>query len=146
MKRFITKKPVVIGATIAVAISAAVAGYAYFTASGEGTGSATVGSATPIDLSSPLVGDLYPDGADVPVTVTIANGGSAAQYVNTVSGTVRDSGGCDGDWFEIDSITYQDTIAANGSDTAGTSIRMLDSGTNQDACQGASLTIDWSSN
>src|SRR5215211_4130863 len=146
MKLFITKKAIAIVASFAVAIGAAVGGYAYFTAGGEGTGPATVGEATPIDLSSPSVGDLYPGGDDLSVTVTIANGGSSAQYVNTVSGTVRDSGGCDGGWFEVDPITYQDELAANGSDTAGTSIRMLESHTNQDACQGASLTVDWSSN
>lgn len=147
------KKLAVIAGGLAV-IAFAGAAFAYFTNSGSGTGSASVGSSSEIELSSPLVGDLYPDGADVPVTVTIDNPGSGAQYVDTVSGVVEtDDNGtpapaddCLGSWFEVDDIVYQDTIAAGGSDTAGTNVRMNDSGSNQDACQGDTLTITWSSN
>lgn len=149
------KKLAVIAGGLAV-IAFAGAAFAYFTNSGSGTGSASVGESSEIALSSPLVGDLYPDGADVPVTVTISNAaGSGAQYVDTVSGVVEtDDNGtpsdatddCLGSWFEVDDIIYQDTIAAGGSDTAGTNVRMNDSGGNQDACQGDTLTITWSSN
>jgi hypothetical protein len=147
MKVFSKRTWVVLGLVAAVAALASVGAYAYFTAAGSGTGSASVGSSDAIELSSPLVGDLYPDGADVPVTVTISNaGGSGAQFVDTVSGVVADNGACLGSWFEVDPIAYQDTIAAGGSDTAGTNVRMNDSGTNQDACQGLTMTINWSSN
>jgi hypothetical protein len=129
-----------------VAAMASVGAYAYFTATGSGTGTATVGSASNIQLSSPVVGNLYPAGADVPVTVTITNPGSGAQFVNVVSGVVADNAGCLGAWFQVDDINYADTIAAGGSDTAGTNVRMLDSGTNQDVCQGKTMTINWSSN
>jgi hypothetical protein len=139
------KKLAVLVATLAV-LAMAGAAFAYFTATGSGTGTATVGSASNIVLSSPTVGNLYPAGADVPVTVTINNPGSGAQYVATVSGTVADNGTCDGDWFVVDSITYNNTLAPGASDTAGTNVRMLDSGTDQNACQGLSMTINWSSN
>ena len=147
------KKLAVVAGGLAV-LAFAGAAFAYFTNSGSGTGSASVGSSSEIALSSPLVGDLYPDGADVPVTVTIDNPGSGAQYVDTVSGVVEtDDNGtpstaddCLGSWFEVDDITYQDTLAAGGSDTADTNVRMNDSGSNQDACQGDTLTITWSSN
>jgi hypothetical protein len=142
-----SKKGIALLAALVVAIAAAVGAYAYFTASGTGTGTASVGMADTIALSSPLVGDLYPDGADVPVTVTIDNAaGSGSQFVDTVSGSVADNGACLGAWFEVDDITYQDTIAAGASDTAGTFVRMLDSGTNQNACQGLTMTINWTSN
>jgi hypothetical protein len=139
------KKAAVLAAAAAVALTAGAA-FAYFTASGSGTGSATVGSASNITLSSDAVSGLFPAGADVPVTVHVTNPGSGAQYVDTISGSVADSGGCLGAWFQVDSITYQDTLAAGASDTANTAIRMLDSGTNQNACQGLTLTINWSSN
>ncbi|MGH2795609.1 MAG: hypothetical protein ACRDKG_15055 [Actinomycetota bacterium] len=139
------KLAVVAGGLAVVAFAGAA--FAYFTNSGSGSGTASVGSSSEIALSSPLVGDLYPDGADVPVTVTISNAaGQGAQFVDTVSGSVADNGDCLGSWFEVDDIVYQDTIAAGGSDTAGTNVRMNDSGTNQDECQGDTLTINWTSN
>jgi hypothetical protein len=141
-----SKRTVVLLGVLAVAVFASVGAYAYFTASGSGSGTASVGSSSGILVSSPLVGDLYPDGVDVPVTVTIENPGDGSQFVDTVSGVVEDQAGCLGSWFEIDDITYQDTLAAGASDTADTNIRMIDSGTNQDACQGLTLDIDWSSN
>jgi hypothetical protein len=137
---------VLFGVIAAVAALASVGAYAYFTANGSGAGTATVGESSGILLSSPEVGDLYPDGADVPVTVTIENPGSGAQFVDTVSGVVEDNGLCLGSWFEVDDIVYQDTLAAGASDTADTVIRMVDSGTNQDECQGDTVDITWSSN
>jgi len=140
------KKLAAIAGGLAV-LAFAGAAFAYFTNSGSGDGTASVGESSEIALSSPLVGDLYPDGADVPVTVTISNAaGSGAQYVDTVSGVVEDSGTCLGTWFEVDDIVYQDTLAAGASDTAGSNVRMIDSASNQDACQGLTLDITWSSN
>jgi hypothetical protein len=133
-------------ATLTVVAFAAVGAYAYFTAGGSGTGSATVGSASTIALSSAPVGTLLPGGADVPVTVTIHNPGSSAQHVGTVSGTVADNTGCLGAWFAVDSVNANVTVAAGDDETADTNVRMIDTGTNQNACQGKSMTINWSSN
>lgn len=124
----------------------AVGAIAYFTASGSGTGTATVGSASPIQLSSPTVSTLYPGGTDVPVTVSITNPGAGAQRVGTISGTVVDNLTCSGSWFQVDSIAYDTTVAPGATATASTNVRLLDSGTNQDACQGQTMTINWSSN
>ena len=140
------KKKAIVLAVAVLAIALGTGAYAYFTSTGSGTGSATVGSSSGIQLSSPSVGTLYPGGADVPVTVTIHNPGSGAQFVNQVSGTVADNAGCLGSWFQVDTVTYANTLAAGASDTASTNVRMLDSGTNQDVCQGKSMTINWSSN
>jgi hypothetical protein len=66
--------------------------------------------------------------------------------VNVVSGTVATNGSCLGSWFQVDPVTYASSLAANGTDTASTKVRMTDSGTNQDVCQGKTMTINWSSN
>jgi hypothetical protein len=126
-------------------VTAAVGAYAYFTNSGSGSGTATVGTSSGITLSGSPAQLLYPGGADRSVTVTITNPGSGAQYVGTVSGTVADNGGCDGDWFEVDPVLVGATLAPGASTTRSTVVRMLDSGTNQDACKNASMTITWSS-
>jgi ABC-type glycerol-3-phosphate transport system substrate-binding protein len=146
MSKHLTKKRVILLAIAGVGVALAAGAFAYFTASGSGTGTATVGSASNINLSSGPVSGLFPGGADVPVTVTISNPGGGAQFVNTVSGSVADNGGCLGSWFQVDPVTYADTIGPGSSDTASTAVRMLDSGTNQDVCQGLSMTVNWSSN
>ncbi len=146
MRKHLTKKRLILVAIAGVAAAAGTGAFAYFTASGTGTGTATVGSASSITLSSGAVSGLYPGGADVPVSVTITNPGGGAQYVGTVSGSIADNGGCQGAWFQVDSVTYNGTIAAGGTGTASTKVRMLDSGTNQNVCQGKSMTITWSSN
>jgi len=139
------KKLAVIAAGIAV-LAFAGAAFAYFTNSGSGSGQATVGSSSEIQLSSDTVGDLYPGGADVPVTVDITNPGSGNQYVADISGVVEDNGACLGSWFEVDTIHYNTDLNPGASDSAVTAVRMNDSGTNQDACQGLTMDITWSSN
>jgi hypothetical protein len=146
MKKHLTKKRVILLAIAGLTVALAAGAFAYFTAAGSGTGTATVGTASAITLASDPVTGLFPDGADVPVTVHISNPGGGAQFVNQVSGSVADNSGCLGSWFQVDSVTYAATIAAGGSDTANTNVRMLDSGTNQNVCQGKSMTINWSSN
>lgn len=146
MKRQSRRAWVVLVIVAIAGVMAAVGAYAYFTNAGTGTGSATVGTSSGVTLSGNAVGLLYPGGVDRPVTVTITNPGSGGQYIGTVSGTVADSGGCDGDWFEVDSVAYDGTLAPGASDTANTVVRMLDAPTNQDACKNLTMTINWSSN
>lgn len=146
MRFLTTKKGVAFLGVLIVAAVAAFSGYAYFTANGTGTGSATVGTSATVQLSGSPAATLYPGGADAPVTVTITNPGSGSQYVGTVSGTVEDNTTCLGSWFQVDSVSYGKSLAAGASDTASTAVRMLDSGTNQNACKNKTMTIDWSSN
>ena len=146
MAKYLTKKRVIVVAVAALAIGLGTSAFAYFTSTGSGTGTATVGSSSAVQLSSPSVGPLYPGGADVPVDVTIHNPGSGSEYVNHVSGSVADNSGCLGSWFQVDTVAYAGTLAAGASDTKTTNVRMLDSGTNQDACKNASMTINWTSN
>jgi hypothetical protein len=141
-----TKKGVAVLAALVVAAIAAFGAYAYFTANGTGSGSASVGNSSTIQLSGSPAAALYPGGTDAPVTVTITNPGSGAQHVDAVSGTVADNGSCLGSWFQVDSVSYGKTLAGGASDTATTAVRMLDSGTNQNVCKNKTMAIDWSSN
>jgi hypothetical protein len=140
------KKLVLIAAGAVVAAVAAFAAYAYFSSTGSGTGSASVGASSTIQLSSPAVGTLYPGGPAVPVTVSIHNPGSGNEFVGTISGTVADNTGCLGSWFTVDPITYDTSVVAGDTATASTNVRMVESNTNQDACQSKTVTINWSSN
>src|SRR5439155_16132730 len=137
------KKLAMVAGALAV-VAFAGAAFAYFTSNGTGTGTADVGSSSTINLSSDAVAGLFPGGADVPVTVHVHNPGGGAEYVGTISGSVADNGGCLGAWFTVDSINYNTDVAAgsNGSD-AVTNVRLADTGSEQDACQGATMTINW---
>ena len=155
MRKHLTKKRVFLLAAVAVVAALGTTAYAFFSASGSGTGSASVGSASAIVLTSDSVSGLYPAGSDVTVGVHAQNPGSGDQHVGTISGTVQtnDNGtagdtsdDCLGSWFQVDSITYNATVTHGTTSDTSTKVRMLDSGTNQDACQGKTMTINWSSN
>ena len=146
MKRFSKRTWVAIVAILAIALSA-VGAFAYFTASGSGTGNAEVGAATAVVITSDAnVSDLYPGGGDQTVDVHVNNPGSGQQFVADVSGAVQTSGGCLGSWFQVDTINLNTNIAPGATANATTAVRMNDSGTNQNACQNATLTINWTSN
>lgn len=134
-----------LAAAVVVAIGA-IGAFAYFTSTGSGSGSATVGSASTMVLSSPNVGTLYPGSGTVPVTVTINNPGTGSQYVGTISGTVTTQGGCLGSWFTVAPITYNAQVAGGASPTANTTVEMNNVASSQDACQGLTMAIAWTSN
>jgi hypothetical protein len=146
MAKYVTKKRVILVVVAALAIGLGTSAFAYFSSTGSGTGSASVGTSSAVQLSSPSVGPLYPGGAQVPVDVTIHNPGSGSEYVGHVSGSFVTNGSCLGTWFQADGFDYNNTLVAGASATVQTHVRMLDSGTNQDDCQNASMTITWTSN
>jgi hypothetical protein len=146
MKRFSKRTWVAIVAVLAIALSA-VGAFAYFTAAGSGTGNATVGAATAVTIASDAnLTDLYPGGGAESVDVHVTNPGSGQQFVNDVSGAVQDNGSCLGSWFTVDTIDLDANIAPGATVDTATDVRMNDSGTNQNACQNATLTISWTSN
>ena len=140
---FRTKRGVALLVTLLAAVIAAVIAYAYFTASGSGTGTATVGSATNVVLTSDPVSGLSP-GQSTPVTIHVHNPGSADEFVGTITGSVEDNGGCLGAWFSVAPVDYNQMVAGNTTGDTSTSIEMIETHTNQDPCQGATVTIDWS--
>ena len=150
MKKHLTKKRVVLLGIAALAIALATGAFAYFTASGSGNGSATVGSSTGITLSATTTGTPTPNGATGDVDITIHNGGSGAQYVNSVTvGAITDADtNCDTSAFSVspNPITVAQTIAAGADAHVHTTLSMNDDGTNQDACQGDSLNLALTSN
>jgi hypothetical protein len=162
--RFITKKRVALVAVLAVAAIAAVGAYAYFTSTGTGSGTASVGSSTNnVTVSSTTTGDLYPL-ASAPAANTdikVVNGGSGQEYVNTVyldtsygggTGITNDKSGsgCLNSWFEFDTspVSIGQNIAPGADYTkpAAATLWLKDSGTDQSACEGATVTVHYKSN
>ncbi len=157
MKKHLTKRRIVLAAIIAVALGISAGAYAYFTAAGAGTGSATVGSSTAIVLTPTITGTLYPAGAPASVSVVVKNNGSGAQYVNLIhlasitpdaghSTCVTTVGAGPANAFTMADVSVATDIAPAGTTTKVGSLQMNDTGIAQDACQGATLTLNLTSN
>lgn len=174
MKRFITKKSVVIFTIIAAAVAIATGAYAYFSAAGSGSGSASVGSATGWTVTgASYAGDLFPAataeaGAHALTGGSVKNPGTGKQSLHQIVATIEapTSVGTDNtipdctasdfsfsspssSWTLTNSgqtatITPDDDLAPNASYTmSDLSIAMVDSGSNQDNCQGATVNITY---
>jgi hypothetical protein len=111
------------------------------------------------------MGDLYPGGPAQPINFSITNPSGGKEYVNTVtisvatdpSGLVEtvpgDSGsgvtGCYADWFTVSpaSISFARELAPGTTSYYGdASISMMDEPFSQDACQGITVGLNFSSN
>lgn len=162
MKKFIKSKKGIAAllATLTVVAFSAVGAYAYFTATGTGTGSATVGTVSGVTLAGTISGNLYPAGAPAGVSVLVSNPGSGAQSVGSIhlASITADAGHptCDVSWsganaaFTMADINVAQTLTKSG--TAGDhatvlgSLQMNDTGVTQNSCQGATLTLNLTSN
>jgi hypothetical protein len=155
--RFINKKTGVVAAVMAVILAISGIAYAFWTTSGTGDGSATAGSAGNFTVTVTLAGGSYPgDGpTGAAVSGTITNNTSSALEVHTISadtvgfgptGVTFDSGhsGClPADFTFTGTVTGgTQTLAASGGNAAYTGkLVMAESGINQDACKGATITL-----
>jgi hypothetical protein len=156
MNRITSKRALAAAACVAVLAVAAVA-YAYFTSTGSGTATAKVGTSSAVTLKGTVAGNLYP-GASSQVTFTVDNPSAGAQRVGTITltGITVDAGhstcsvtisGGNPD-FSMPAVAVNATFpSGNGQAvTPKGTLTMNDTGVNQNACQGAELTLALSSN
>ena len=170
MKFIKSKKGIAILASLVVAVAAAVGAYAYFTTSGTGHSTVTIGTPTPwtVTFKTPTGGPMTPNGPTESLGYTIRNTGSGAQQLNQAVISVLDSDGvtpytftdaggdpaCTAADFTIDggaagaSATDTTTggalpiVLAPGSAYNGTILlKMIDNGANQDSCIGQVVPI-----
>jgi hypothetical protein len=163
MSRIITKKRLALGAV--TSLLAAAMALAYWTTTGDGTASGDVetGDTAAIALTGALDDDLVP-GRTVNLDINADNTDDETHY-RVVSTTVddfalvypaghEDAGepiaGCLESWFDVESTVTQDqTIEAGTAEDLDDDhdVEFLnDSDANQDACKGAAMTFDLSSN
>ena len=158
MRKHLSKKRVVLAAIVVVALAiASGVAYAYFTATGAGTGSATVGNSTAIVLTPTITGTLYPGGTAASVSIVVKNNGGGAQRVGTItlasitpdgihSTCVTTLGAAPTNAFTMADVPVNATLAPAGTTTKVGSLQMNDTGISKDACQGATLTLNLTSN
>jgi hypothetical protein len=125
------------------------AAFAYWTTTGAGTGSAaaSAGGGT-VTLHSSFAAGLAP-GQSAAVTYTADNSSDTSTVVGALSASVATSvPQCDPGWFSVTAVTGNATV---GSHTTGTTVgtgtlKFNDSALNQDACKGATITVNVTSN
>jgi hypothetical protein len=154
MKKFTLKKKMIAGAA-AAALTLGVGGaaVAFFTASGSGTGSGSVGTASNVTITGTAAVAVTPDGTTSPVSITVTNPGTGAQTVGAVSlASVTPDAGHSTCVATVPTVfSMADTapvglIAGGASASTTSTLVMHDTGLNQDPCQGATLTLGFTSN
>jgi hypothetical protein len=156
MNRFTRKRTVIAIACVAALAVASIA-YAYFTSTGSGTATAKVGTASAVTLKGTVTGNLYP-GASSQVSFTVDNPSTGSQRVGTISliGITVDAGhstcsttigGATPD-FTMPAVAVNATFGPGNGQvvTPKGTLTMNDTGVNQNACQGAELTLALASN
>lgn len=81
--KFFPKRRITILAVLLIALIAAIGGWAYFTANGTGSGTATVGTSSTLTLHGTAGTTLYP-GTTSSITFTVDNGSTGHQQLGTI--------------------------------------------------------------
>lgn len=143
----ISKKFAIAGSIATLAIGGGAA-FAYWSTTGSGTGSAdAAASASTMTLSTNFDAGITP-GTSKTVTVKADNptDGGLSLYGTTLSFVVStDTEGCTAADFSISAVAADNVTVAAGADdtTVGTAtLNMLNRDVNQDACKGATITVD----
>jgi hypothetical protein len=149
-----TKKKVAAVAAGVLTLGLSVGAYAYWSTTGSGSGTATVGSSNgTVTLHATVAAPAIVPGEHRDVTFTADNAGATDLQVGTISldSIDVDSGHatCDVSDFSMVAVSSNSTVLA-GADhqtISGTgSLVYANSGSNQDACKGATLTLNLTSN
>jgi hypothetical protein len=149
MKRF-GRKAWVLVAVCAVAVVAAVGGYAYWTTGGSGTGSATTGDVVDVAVKqTSTVAGLYPGGPGVALAGNFDNSNSGPVYIGSVSASVVDTTnpGCTAADFAVEGTSNTPGEVASGTGVgswSGLTLRLVDRAANQDACKNVTVHLAYS--
>ena len=144
------KRALIVAVVAALALIAAIAGYAYWTTTGSGTGSSTAGTTSAITLHASFTTGIFPGGTKtVSFTADSTNPGNVRVGTVHLASVSFDAGhsGCAAADFTMPDVVQNFEIP-NGTGTAlpnnGT-LTFADTASNQDACQGATITLNLTS-
>ncbi len=145
------KRALVIAVVATVALIAAIAGYAFWTTTGSGTGSSTAGTTSAITLHGAFSTGIFPGGTKtVTFTADSTNPGNVQVgtiHLASVSVDAPHSTCVVAD-FTMPDVPVNTEIP-NGTGTTITptgTLAYADTASNQDACKGATITLNLTSN
>ncbi|MGH2869326.1 MAG: hypothetical protein ACRDNK_17410 [Solirubrobacteraceae bacterium] len=166
MLRGLKKKRVLAALGLVAMLTVTGVAFAYFSASGAGSGNAQVGTSTALTINptiTPGAGGIVPGGNPASISLTVNNGGSGKQNVGTVTMTgvqaysdaahttnITGSGAgkCDTTQFSMTPVAENQQVPTGGPTALANngSLVFADSGSNQDGCKGAYLVASFTSN
>ena len=158
MLRKFTRKRALVALSVVAVLATAGAALAFFSSTGSGTGSASVGSSThfTVAVSPATGGPLLPGSGTENLSYTVNNPGAGSQNLSSTSAAVASSGGnittngtpvpgclaADFTATNTKPTPMPQVLVGGATSTAGSvSVTMQDSGANQDACQGKTPDI-----
>jgi hypothetical protein len=146
------KKFAIAAVAAALVLGGGGAAFAYWTAQGAGTGTATTGASVDFTIASEApVGDpLYPGGPSQSVSFTVTNASAGPQTLSSVTVSVANADGSA--WIAVPGCAAADyslgtpsvvygALAAGGTVSGTVTITMNNTVTNQDACQGVPVPL-----
>lgn len=146
----IKRKKILVPLLAVLALAVTGAAIAFWTTSGTGSGTATVGTDSGVTINPvSFTGTLYPAGS-VPVSFTINNLSAdtavrvasvvadTSTYVNGISGLPA---GCNAADFHFGDVAVASSIPASGTLPGSGTLAMDNTAVNQDACKGASPVL-----
>lgn len=124
-----------------------------------------------VEFDSSTISDLYPGDSAQPLNFSLTNNSATPETVNDVTITIAadagngyvvesipgdtssDVAGCSASWFDINGTSYTATVAVDATIPGGTTvdetglanISMPQSNSNQNACQGATIGLNFTS-
>jgi hypothetical protein len=150
MSRFFHIKKSRLGIGVVVALLALVAGaIAYWTSSGEGSGTAKANYASAsFEVSSGLVENLYPGGSAA-VTVKVKDtDANQNEYLTKLEAEVKETSvtECKKEWFEVTPASQEPKVVVAHGETKEYTVSLKmkeEASVNQNACKGASVTMHY---
>jgi flagellar basal body-associated protein FliL len=150
MSRFTNiKSRLVIGGVMLVLTLAAGAAYAYWTSSGEGSGTVKANYASAsFEVSSTLAENLYPGGSAT-VTVKVKNTDTNQnEFLTKLEAEVKETSAaeCKKEWFEVTPASQEPKAVITHGETKEYTVSLKmkeEAAVNQNACKGASVTLKY---
>lgn len=145
------KKLVVVGGALGSVLIGSAA-YAYWTSSGTDTGTATAGTSTAYLVDATVASTpLTPGGAAASVTINVTNQSAGAQQVNQIvlsvpafsaSANALKPACTEADFETVDPTTpFPWSLGSGATGTWAGSVKLKNSASNQDNCQGVTVTV-----
>ena len=147
------RRRLMILALLVVGVIAATGAYAYWTQSGSGSGNASTGTTSSITVNqTSTVTGLFPGGPAQALSGNFDNPNTSPVLVQTVAASVTGTSAgasCGAANYAIagSPATVNSSVpSGNGVGSwSGMTLRMVDTGSNQDACKNATVTIAYTS-
>ncbi len=149
--RFSKKALIATGTGAVVAMAIGGLALAYWTTSGNGSGTATTGTSSPfqVTVDSVNLSNLSPGGPTDTLNFHVKNNNTGVQNLSAVAATVANadnspwtSGTCSAADFEVGTPAFVAGDIASGATVSGTvTIKMIDTGIDQDDCKTVSVPL-----